>query len=118
MDEVECDNVSPVPELVSVEERLSLFNSSKWKVGIGFVAGLASNLADVGLPGLAGAALGWLVWIAAWAIFIWGCADLVRAKGYVWQYCFLGLIWWIGYAILYFMKDKWLAETHLKRLQG
>ena len=98
--------------MVTPEERLRLGQKSKWKTALAVIASLPFNAMTGQATDVPMLVLGWLGWLGCLVIFIWGCSDLARSKGYPWQAGFIGLVWIFGYLILYCMHDRWLAEKH------
>ena len=102
--------------MVSVEERLRLQRRQNWKCAVSFIAALPVKLALTGPESLIQAFFLWIVFVALWAVFVWGCIDLARSRGYGWQMGLLGFGWILGYVVLYYMRDRWLIERHRERL--
>jgi len=82
--------------------------NARINIGIGF--GLLLQLAGRALlKGLAGpgiAMLGWPLALIGLGVFIWGCCNLAKSKGYSWPLGFVGLLWLIGYLILVLLPHK------------
>jgi hypothetical protein len=97
---------------ITPQERLHLQRRSKWIVGIAVISLMAVNIMSTGDVSVAWAVLMWVAWLAFIALFIWGCADMARSKGYPWQYGVLGLISIVGYLIVLCLPDKWLADKY------
>jgi hypothetical protein len=97
---------------ISAEERLALQRRSKRIVTIATLGLIFNNIMSVGDLSLLWILLMWLVWVALLGLYIWGCADLARSKGYPWPFAFLGLVSLIGYLVVYCLPDRWLADKY------
>lgn len=96
--------------MVTPAERLLLEHRSKWTTTLGFIACVAMQIFIAQSNVILLMALGWFAWLGCLVAFVWGCSDLARSKGYAWQVGLLGLTGIIGYLIIYYMHDRWLAE--------
>lgn len=101
--------------MITPQERLRLESRSKWTTMLGFFVCVATQIFTTQTDIVPLVLLAWLGWIGGIAIFVKGCADLAISKGYAWQVGLLGLIGLIGYAIIYYMHDRWLAEKHRRK---
>lgn len=97
---------------MSPEERLRLQARSNKTVTIAFLFGIVANVIVGGATDLVHLVSGVLLFAGSTALFVWGCADLARSKGYPWQLGLLGIAWLVGYAVLHFMTDRWLQAKY------
>jgi hypothetical protein len=102
--------VHPQPQSpFNMDAKKQLQKSSNIKIAIGFV-GQFSRLLIIGDPdNLALTLFTIFLLVVFTAVFVWGCCDYIRSKGYAWGYGFLGLVGCIGLVILIMMPDKWKA---------
>lgn len=71
-------------------------------VGIGIVMQIAGRvMANGGMPGI-----GFLVMLAGAIMFIWGCGQYARAKGFSPWFGLLGLLSILGLIALVFFPDR------------
>jgi hypothetical protein len=65
-------------------------------------------LANVALRGgyFGGPAIGYLLYVIGAALFLWGCSQYARGKGYSPYWGALGLLYILGLLVLVFMPDK------------
>lgn len=87
-----------------------LKEASKWKCMLGLFGSFLAVPLAVGLSGgdvgpvAMGAVL--LIRIAMPVVFIWGCCDLARSKGYHWSMGFLGFFACVGYVVILLLPDN------------
>jgi hypothetical protein len=56
------------------------------------------------------AGIGYAVTIAAGVLFVWGCGQYAKAKGYSTWFGLLGLLYLLGLVVLVFFPDKYKAS--------
>ncbi|MFC1710158.1 hypothetical protein ACFL0F_00665 [Patescibacteria group bacterium] len=71
---------------------------------IGFLIWLAGNA--VRQYYLSMAIIGWLLFLIGFSMFIFGCMNYVKAKGYHWAFGLLGILSLIGLIILVLLPNK------------
>jgi hypothetical protein len=89
-----------------------LQQSSKWKCFLGLFGALLAVPLTGGFTDEGG--LGAFALVAMMAIrvsmpllFLWGCSDLARSKGYSWILGFLGILGCIGWLVILLLPDQW-----------
>ncbi|MDG9667351.1 hypothetical protein ONV78_06330 [Hahella sp. CR1] len=70
-------------------------------VGLGVIMQLAGKSMSATSP-----TMGFIVVLLGIVLFVWGCGQYAKSKGYSGVWGFLGLFSLIGLIILVFMKDK------------
>lgn len=69
---------------------------------IGVLVGLALQIG----AGYVASPASVLLYVAGWAVFIWGCTEYARGKGHSPWFGLLGLLSFIGLIVLVFMPDR------------
>jgi hypothetical protein len=82
-------------------------------IGVGAAIALqvgAKLLTNYGLTDL-----GYLVAVAAGVVFVWGCGQYAKAKGYSTWFGLFGLLYLLGLIILVFFPDKFKTSKMVAR---
>jgi len=74
-------------------------------VGIGWLVLTVGNIA-VRTGSLGGPVVGYLMCLIGLVLFLWGCGQYARGKGYSVYWGALGLLYIIGLLVLVLMPDK------------
>jgi hypothetical protein len=84
------------------------------KTVIAFAGSIATRgLASAGLPANITIILVTFGLLLMSALFIWGCIDFARSRGYPWQFGFLGVLGLCGPAvIIMLLPDRWMKRKH------
>jgi hypothetical protein len=74
-------------------------------VGIGWIVIALANLA-IRKGALGGPFVGYLLFVIGATLFLWGCGQYAKGKGYSPYWGALGLLYILGLIVLVFMPDR------------
>lgn len=74
-------------------------------VGVGWIVIALANI-PIRTNSYGGPALGFLLYAIGVVLFLWGCSQYARGKGYSPYWGALGLLYILGLLVLVFMPDK------------
>ena len=98
------------PEIQMNKQNMETKSPSEYKkvanlwLIVGFVIWFASNAIRQYYPSII--IMGWILFFIGYSMFIFGCINYVKAKGYHWAIGFLGMLNLIGLIILVLLPDK------------
>jgi hypothetical protein len=83
-----------------------MLSEQKRNTNIGVGAAILLQIAARVLSNEGRVAVSYVVAVAAGLLFVWGCGQYAKAKGYSTWYGLLGLLYLVGLVILVLFRDK------------